>query len=87
MEGGGFRVGVVCGMVADATDEAATPHDDVDMGRYEELDAAAEGVDVYLLVLADGQRALQPLVGVALRLSKGRVIVDGSSIFLDIERH
>ena len=53
MEGGGFRVGVMCGMVADAADEAAALHYDVDMSGHEEFDAAAEGVDVYFLVLCD----------------------------------
>ena len=98
-------------MVADATDETAALNKDVDMGGHEEFDAAAEGVNVNLLVLgddglaqvhadataesietstverltaidvlvaavvnraadalavlADGQRALQPLIGVA----------------------
>ena len=33
-------------MIADATDEAAAFHHDVDVGGHEELDAAAEGVDV-----------------------------------------
>ena len=53
VEGGGFRVGVACGMVADAADEAAALHYDVDMSGHEEFDAAAEGVDVYFLVLCD----------------------------------
>ena len=53
MEGGSFRVGGMCGMIADATDEAAAFHHDVDVGGHEELDAAAEGVDVNLLVLGD----------------------------------
>ena len=111
VEGRSFRVGVMCGMVAYAADKTAAYHYDIDMGGHEELDAAAERVDVYLLVLgdnglaqihtdaaaegvkagtmkglaaidvlvtavvnraadalavlADGQRALEPLVGVA----------------------
>ena len=53
VEGGGFRVGVACGMVADAADEAVAIHFDVDMGGHEELNATAEGVDVDFLVLGD----------------------------------
>ena len=53
VEGLGFRVGSVHGMVADAADEAAAFYYDIDMGGYEELDAAAEGVDVDFLVLGD----------------------------------
>ena len=53
VEGGGFRVGVACGMLADAADETPALHFDVDVSGYEELDAAAEGVDVDLLVLGD----------------------------------
>jgi len=43
----------MCGMITDTTDETATLHYDVDMGGYEEFDAAAEGVDVDLFVLGD----------------------------------
>ena len=53
VEGGGFWVGSMCGMITDATDEAAALHYDVDMGGHEELDASAEGVDVDFLVLGD----------------------------------
>ena len=53
VEGGGFRIGVACGMITDTTDEAAALHYDIDVGGHEELDAAAEGVDVNLLVLGD----------------------------------
>ena len=53
VEGGGFRVGGMCGMIADAADEAAALYYDIDVGGHEELDAAAEGVDVNLLVLVD----------------------------------
>ena len=53
MEGGGFRVGVACGMIADAADKAAAFYDNVDMGGHEEFDAATEGVDVDLLILSN----------------------------------
>ena len=53
MDGGGFRVGGMCGMIADAADKAAALHYDVDVGGHEELDAAEEGVDVDFLVLGD----------------------------------
>ena len=57
VEGRGFRVGGMCGMIADAADEAAALYYDIDVGGYEELDAAAEGVDVYFLVLVDDSLA------------------------------
>ena len=53
VDGGSFRVGGMCSMVADAADEATALNDDVDMGGHKKLDAAAEGVDVYLLVIGD----------------------------------
>ena len=53
VEGRGFRVGSVHGMVADAADEAAALNYDVDVGGHEKLDAAAEGVDVNFLVLGN----------------------------------
>ena len=53
MDGWNFWVGSMCGLVAYAADEAATFYDDVDVGGYEELDAAAEGVDINLLVFSD----------------------------------
>ena len=34
VEGGSFRVGVACGMVADAADEAAALHYDIDMSGH-----------------------------------------------------
>ena len=40
-------------MVSDAADEAAAFYYDIDMGGYEELDAAAEGVDVDFLILGN----------------------------------
>ena len=119
VDGGGFRVGIACGMIADTADEAAARHLNVYVGGYVEFGATTEGVDIYLLVLsnhslaqvhadaategietgtmkrltvidilvatimhattyalavlADGQRALQPLVGVA------AIAVDNSS--------
>ena len=53
VDGGSFRVGGMCGMVANAADEAAALHYDIDISGHEELDAAAEGVDVDFLVLGD----------------------------------
>ena len=53
MDGGSFRVGGMCSMVAYPTDEATAFNDDVDMGGHKELDAATESVDVYLLVLGN----------------------------------
>ena len=43
----------MCGMIADAADEAAALYHDVDMGGHNEFDAAAEGVDVDFLVLSN----------------------------------
>ena len=40
-------------MITYAADEAAALYDDVDMGGYEELDAAAEGVDVNYFVFSN----------------------------------
>ena len=53
VEGGSFRVGIACGMIADTADKAAAFYDNVDMGGHKEFDAATEGVDVYLLVLSN----------------------------------
>ena len=53
MDGGGFRVGIACGMITDTADEAAAFYDNVDMGGYVEFDATTEGVDIYLLVLGN----------------------------------
>ena len=53
MDGGGFRIGIACGMIADTADKAAAFYDNVDMGGYEEFDATTEGVDVYLLILGN----------------------------------
>ena len=53
MDGGGFRIGIACGMIADTANEAAALHHDVDVGGYEEFNAATEGVDVYLLILGN----------------------------------
>ena len=53
MDGWNFWFGSMCGMVAYAADEAAAFYHNVDMGGYEELDAAAEGVDINLLVFSD----------------------------------
>ena len=53
MDGGGFRIGIACGMIADTANEAAALHFDIDVGGYEEFNAATEGVDVYLLILGN----------------------------------
>ena len=53
VEGVGFRIGGMCGMITDTADEAAALNYDVDMGGHEKLDAAAEGVDVNFLVLGN----------------------------------
>jgi len=53
VDGGGFRVGIACGMIANTADKAAAFYDNVDMGGQEEFDAATEGVDVDFLVLSD----------------------------------
>ena len=53
MDGGGFRIGIACGMIADTANEAAALHFDIDVGGYEEVNAATEGVDVYLLILGN----------------------------------
>ena len=53
MDGGSFRVGGMGRTIANTTNEAAAFYYDVDMGGHEELNAAAEGVDINLLVLGD----------------------------------
>ena len=53
MDGGSFRVGVMFGMIANAANEAAAFYYDIDVDGHEKLDATAESVDVYLLVLGD----------------------------------
>ena len=53
MESGCIRVGGMCGMIAYAAYEAAAFHYYIDVGRHKEFDAAAEGMDVYLLVLSN----------------------------------
>ena len=53
MDGGGFRIGIARGMIADTANEAAALHSDIDVGGYEEFNAATEGVDVYLLILGN----------------------------------
>ena len=53
MDGGGFRIGIACGMITDTADEAAAFYDNVDMGGHEEFNAATEGVDIYLLILSN----------------------------------
>ena len=41
-------------MVADTTNEAAALYYDVHCLRYKEFHAAAEGMDLYLLILCNG---------------------------------
>ena len=53
MDGGGFRIGIACGMITDTADEAAALHFDIDVGGYEEFNAATEGVDVDFLILGN----------------------------------
>ncbi len=53
MDGGGFRIGIACGMIADTANKAAAFYDNVDMGGHEEFDATTEGVDIYLLILSN----------------------------------
>ena len=53
VEGGGFGVGSMCGMVADATYETTALYHDVDVGGHNEFDTTAEGMDVYFLVLGN----------------------------------
>lgn len=53
MDGGGFRVGIACGMIADTANEAAALHFNVDVGGYVEFDATTEGVDVDFLILGN----------------------------------
>ena len=53
VDGGGFRVGIACGMIANTAHEAAALHFNVDMGGHEEFDATTEGVDIYLLILSN----------------------------------
>ena len=53
MDGGGFRIGIACGMIADTANEAAALHFNVDVGGYVEFDATTEGVDIYLLILSN----------------------------------
>ena len=53
VDGGSFRVGGMGGTIANTTNEAAAFYYDVDMGGHEEFNAAAEGVDINLLVLGD----------------------------------
>ena len=52
VDGGGFRIGGVLAMITYTSDEAVAFHYDIDMGGYEELYAAAEGMDVDFLVLS-----------------------------------
>ncbi len=61
MDGRDIQVGGMCGVIGDAADEAAALHHNVDVGRYEELDATAKGVDIDFLVLGDDSLAqVQP---------------------------
>ena len=46
VNGGGFRIGIACGMIADTANEAAALHFNVDVGGYVEFDATTEGVDI-----------------------------------------
>ena len=53
MEGRGRVVGIVYCVIANAADEAMALHLHIDRCGHQELDTAAEGVDVNLLVLCD----------------------------------
>ena len=53
VDGGGIRVGGMCGMIANATEETTAFHYYIDVGGHEELDAATESVDVDFLILGD----------------------------------
>ena len=53
MDGGGFRIGIACGMITDTADKAAAFYDNVDMGGHEEFDATTEGMDVDFLILGN----------------------------------
>ena len=59
MDGGGFRIGIACGMITDTANEAAALHFDIDVGGHEEFDATTEGVDVNLLILSNHSLAQQ----------------------------
>ena len=52
VDGWGFRVGGMCGMIADTAEEALAFYLDVDRRGHEEFDAAKKSVDVDLLILS-----------------------------------
>ena len=54
MEAGDILACDSCSMVADTANEAAALYYDVHRLRYKEFYAAAEGVDLYLLILCNG---------------------------------
>lgn len=53
VDGWGFRVGGMCGMIADTAEEALAFYLDVNRRGHKEFDAAKKGVDINLLVLSD----------------------------------
>ena len=57
VEGGGYAVGVAFSMIADSADEALTFHLHIDCRGHDDLNAAAEGMDVNLLILCNGRFA------------------------------
>ena len=61
MEGVGILVGALLGLVTRAADETVALHYHIDVGGNEQFHSTQEGVDVDLLVLADGCLAqIQP---------------------------
>ena len=57
MNGWSFLVSGMYGMITDTADETSALHLDIDVSGYKQLDAAAERVDVNLLVLRDDSLA------------------------------